>query len=208
MKFDVPLMMPAIHSMRFAVSPSRSALMIGMPPATAASNATITPFAEAAAKISLPCCASSALFAVTTCLPFAIAASTSVRAGSEAADQLADDVDVRMLDDDRCIVGQVDVGGAARAAARAIERARRDPADADRPSGAAGDLLLVAAEYVPHALADGAEADDARPTFSGRHARRGRVRQPCSNPSSRNICLMPRIAWRVRASFSIIAKRT
>src|SRR5438445_4912345 len=34
MKFDVPLMMPAIHSMRFAASPSRSALMIGMPPPT------------------------------------------------------------------------------------------------------------------------------------------------------------------------------
>src|SRR5207253_1056713 len=54
MKLLVPLMMPAIHSMRLAVSPSRSALMIGMPPATAASNATITPVLCAAAKISLP----------------------------------------------------------------------------------------------------------------------------------------------------------
>jgi hypothetical protein len=45
MKLLVPLMIPAIHSMRLAVSPSRSALMIGMPPATAASNATITPLA-------------------------------------------------------------------------------------------------------------------------------------------------------------------
>ncbi len=69
-------MMPAIHSMRLAVRPSRSALMIGMPPATAASNATITPFFCAAAKISLPCVASSALFAVTTCLPLSIASST------------------------------------------------------------------------------------------------------------------------------------
>src|SRR5436853_5109146 len=34
MKLDVPLMMPAIHSMRFAARPSRSALMIGMPPPT------------------------------------------------------------------------------------------------------------------------------------------------------------------------------
>ena len=32
MKLDVPLMMPAIHSIRLAVRPSRSALMIGMPP--------------------------------------------------------------------------------------------------------------------------------------------------------------------------------
>ena len=70
-------MMPAIHSMRLADRPSRSALMIGTPPATAASNATITPFFCAAAKISLPCVASSALFAVTTCLPWRIASSTS-----------------------------------------------------------------------------------------------------------------------------------
>ena len=69
-------MMPAIHSMRFAVSPSRSALMIGTPPATAASKATITFLRCAAAKISLPCFASSALFAVTTCLPFSMAFST------------------------------------------------------------------------------------------------------------------------------------
>jgi hypothetical protein len=82
MKLVVPLMMPASHSTRFAVRPSRSALMIGMPPATAASNATITPFSWAALKISLPCTASSALLAVTTCLPFAIARSTSSRAVS------------------------------------------------------------------------------------------------------------------------------
>ena len=74
MKLLVPLMMPAIHSMRLAVRPSRTALMIGMPPATAASNATITPLRRAAAKISLPCVASSALLAVTTCLPWSIAA--------------------------------------------------------------------------------------------------------------------------------------
>ena len=68
-------MIPAIHSMRFATSPSRSALMIGIPPPTAASNATITSFARAAAKISLPWTARSALLAVTTCLPFAMASS-------------------------------------------------------------------------------------------------------------------------------------
>src|SRR5688572_11800 len=77
MKLEVPLMMPAIHSMRLADRPSRSALMIGTPPATAASNATITPCFCAAAKIWLPWVASSALFAVTTCLPWRIASSTS-----------------------------------------------------------------------------------------------------------------------------------
>ena len=79
-KLVVPLMMPAIHWMRLAVKPSRSALIIGIPPATAASNATITPLADAAAKISVPCTASNALLAVTTCLPAAMASSTSVLA--------------------------------------------------------------------------------------------------------------------------------
>ena len=70
-------MMPAIHSMRLALNPSRSALMMGTPPATAASNATITPRFCAALKISLPWVASSALLAVTTCLPCPMASSTS-----------------------------------------------------------------------------------------------------------------------------------
>ena len=55
---------------------SSSASRAACPPATAASNATITPAFCAAAKISLPCKASSALFAVTTCLPLAIARRT------------------------------------------------------------------------------------------------------------------------------------
>ena len=86
-------MMPATDSMRLADRPSRSALMIGMPPATAASNATITPLAWAASKISLPCSASSALLAVTTCLPLAIALQHQLARQCVAADQLDDDVD-------------------------------------------------------------------------------------------------------------------
>ena len=75
-------MMPAIHSMRLAARPSRKLLMIGMPPATAASYDTATPFSAAAVKISLPCNARSALLAVTTCLPAAMASSTRLLAGS------------------------------------------------------------------------------------------------------------------------------
>ena len=82
MKLPVPLMIPQSHSMRFPASPSRIALMIGMPPATAASKATMTPRAWAASKTSLPWMAMSALLAVTTCLPFWMARKTSVRAGS------------------------------------------------------------------------------------------------------------------------------
>src|ERR1700743_1963441 len=93
MKFVVPLMMPAIHSMRFAVRPSRKALMIGMPPATAASNATITPCLRAASKISVPCTASSALLAAADPIQHELARDR------RAADQLDDDVDRRILDD-------------------------------------------------------------------------------------------------------------
>ncbi|MCY1439994.1 hypothetical protein D9M71_562480 [compost metagenome] len=76
----MPLMMPATQLMRLAERPSRMALITGMPPATAASNATMTPFSRALAKISLPWTAINALFAVTTCLPFSMALSTRSRA--------------------------------------------------------------------------------------------------------------------------------
>ena len=85
----------------------------------------------------------------------------------DAADQLADDVHVRMPDDDRRIVGEVHAGNAAGAFARAVERARGDPVDHDRTAGAALDLLLVAAQDVPRALADGAEAE--QPDVDGLH---------------------------------------
>ncbi|MNE33216.1 hypothetical protein D3C80_1268720 [compost metagenome] len=80
MKLPVPLMIPATQLIRLAERPSRIALITGMPPATAASKATMTPFSRALAKISLPCTAISALLAVTTCLPFSMALSTSSRA--------------------------------------------------------------------------------------------------------------------------------
>ena len=124
MKLVVPLMMPAIHSMRLAVSPSRSALMIGMPPATAASKATMTPFSRAAAKISLPCTASSALLAVTTCLPAPIASSTSSRA--MPVPPISSTTDVELGHRDQCarVVGDRG-GGRRRASGRAPGRGRR-----------------------------------------------------------------------------------
>ena len=75
-------MMPARPWMRLPARPSRRVLMMGMPPATAASKPTATPARRAASKISLPWWAISALLAVTTCLPALMAASTSARAGS------------------------------------------------------------------------------------------------------------------------------
>src|SRR6476660_8296999 len=72
-------------------SPSRSVLTIGMPPATAASKLSATWLRSARAASFTPCLASSALFAVTTDLPFASAVSTA-----RPADQFDEHVDPRI----------------------------------------------------------------------------------------------------------------
>src|SRR4029450_10191959 len=80
-------MIPCTLSIRLATRPSRIERRIGIPPATLASNATSTPRRAAAPKISAPCSASSALFAVTTCLPASIERRISRRAEALCAVQ-------------------------------------------------------------------------------------------------------------------------
>ena len=75
-KLPVPFIIPASHSIRLPLSPSLNTLIMGMPPATAASKAIMTPAVLALLKISLPCSAIKALLAVTTCFPFSIACNT------------------------------------------------------------------------------------------------------------------------------------
>ena len=194
-------MMPAIHSMRLAVRPSRSALMIGMPPATAASNATITPFACAAAKISLPCCASSALLAVTTCLPLRdrLAARACARARCRRSARRR----CRCPDARRTIAASsVRLTPVAPRVplARALERARRRSSvmRIGRPARRAiSSSLRRSTSHVPEP--DGAEAEQADVQRFHLRACHRRPARRHSNPSSRNICLMPRIACRVRA---------
>src|SRR3569833_1267106 len=72
--------MPLTASTPRAIKSSRSTLTMGMPPAAAASNFRVTPFSSASLASARPCLASSALLAVTTCLPLASAVSTSWRA--------------------------------------------------------------------------------------------------------------------------------
>ncbi len=152
-------MIPAIHSMRLAVRPSRIALMIGMPPATAASKATITPLACAAAKISLPCFASSALLAVTTCLPCPMAAITSSRA------RVSPPISSTTMSMP---------GSATTAIGSATSRIPSSPTvrvfaislavaigDLDFAAGPARDLLAVAAQHLDGAAADRAQAQQA-----------------------------------------------
>ena len=155
----VPLTMPATHSMRLAVRPSRRALMIGMPPATAASKPIITPFLCAAAKISLPCTASKALLAVTTCLPAAMASSTSVLATpvppiSSTTMSIAGSAitRLRVVDHGRGIADDA-------AGARHVEIG--DAGDANAAAGAALDLFLVALQDLEGAAPHRADAQQA-----------------------------------------------
>src|SRR6185369_13479601 len=115
------------------------------------------------------------------------------------ADQLDDDVDVPGARD---LVG---VGGDARLRADDLARpARRlvgDPRDPDRAPRAALDLVAVAAENVPDAAADRADAEQP-------DADRAHQAAPRSSPSFLNISRTPRVAWRRRCSFSISAMRT
>ena len=111
--------------------------MMGMPPATAASKFKATPFFSASRASSVPCFASSALLAVTTCLPALSAGFHGGLGGAVvAADQLDEDVDGRV---GREAVGLVEPG---------------DPLDAD--------VALLAARAGAHAGDDDFAANRLR----------------------------------------------
>jgi hypothetical protein len=76
----VPFTMPSTEVILLAISECLSGLMMGMPPATAASNMSSLPAASAACMISSPWVASRALLAVTTFLPAAKASRITSRA--------------------------------------------------------------------------------------------------------------------------------
>src|SRR5207253_791441 len=113
---------------------------------------------------------------------------------ARAADQFDDDVDVRALDDlervaaDRC--------GASRELSGFLEVLVGDHFDRDIASRAAGDLFTVPPK---HGKCAATYRTNAEESDVDRFHRR---------PSFLNISLMPRTACLVRASFSIIAKRT
>ena len=98
MKLPVPLMMPASQLMRLPARPSRIALITGIPPATEASNATMTP-SRALAKISLPCTAISAPVRSDHMLAILDGLEHQFLGYRVAADQLDNDVDFRVVHD-------------------------------------------------------------------------------------------------------------
>src|SRR5216683_512453 len=114
-----------------AARPSRSALMIGMPPATAASKARPAPFVSASCASALPCRAIS------------------------AADQLDDDVDVGIRGHRHGVGEPARAGELDAAVTPAV--ARRDGGESDLAPAALRDEAGVLAKQVDDAGADGAE---------------------------------------------------
>ncbi len=202
MKLLVPLMMPAIQAMRLAVSPSRSALMIG----NAAADGRFEGDHDAGLL-----CRGEDLVAVR-CEQRLVGGHHVLAARDrlqhqrprrlDAADELEHDVDIVPAHQGGPVRIHLDGVGRLQDRARLLRCARGDLRDADRAPGPARDLLGVALQNRPRAATDRAQPEHA-------HAHRLH-REPShyANPSSRNICLMPRMAWRVRGSFSIMAKRT
>ncbi len=202
MKLLVPLMMPAIHSMRLAVRPSRSALMIGMPAADRRfegdHHAGLLRGGEdlVAVRREQRLVGGHHVLAVRDRLQH------QPPGRLDAADQLEHDVDIVPAHQCGRIRTDLDAGNVRQQRACLFRGARGDVRDPDRTPGAARDLLGIAVEDRPGAAPDRAQAEQPHA-----HRLHRRVRHYAS-PSSRNICLMPRMACRVRGSFSISAKRT
>ena len=170
--------------------------MIGTPPATAASKPNSTPRRRAASNSSGPWVATSALLAVTTCLPAAIARRMNVRAGSSPpissmTTEVAGSARTRSMS---VVSGQ--------SPEREPRPRRGDVAVGDGGDGqAAAGLGLEARPVLPvdleHAAAHGPDAEE--PDTDVAHEPRAAYPRAF---------LIPRTAWRIRCSFSTRAKRT
>ena len=119
-----------------------------------------------------------------------------------AADQFDDDIDVRIAHDRESVVDDLcrrlaGRRGAGHQRTRAHEVLVRHARDAYPAPGAPFDLVTVAREHPEGAPAHGT---DAQQTYVDRFHQ--------SSPSLRNISFTPRVAWRMRDSFSISASRT
>jgi hypothetical protein len=170
MKLVVPLMMPAIHSMRLAVRPSRSALMMGMPPATAASKATTTPRSRGRGEDLAAVHGQQRLVGGDHMLAGGDGLEHQRARDAVAADQLDHDVD-RRLGDHRARIGHHPHALARRRArARSTSRSATIAISIAAP-GAAPDLLAVALQHAEGAAADGADAEQA--DLDGLHGRIG-----------------------------------
>ena len=152
-------MMPWIERMRLATRPSRSARMIGMPPATLASKSRCRWCLSAVWKSSAPRSASSALFAVMTCLPFCSACWISSKAS--VVPPISSTMTSRSG-----LATSLRQSAVTSFSGTPISRARSAPAhgdlvDANFRAGALPQQVLLRGEAAPDAGPDRAEAGQA-----------------------------------------------
>ena len=136
--------------------------MIGMPPATAASNSRSTPASSLTPNSSVPTLASSSLLAVTTGLPARSADGDQLAGRLDAADHLDDEVDRRIGDDGVCVAGEHAVGQIDIALAAEVAHGHRADLEAHAGAGLDGRLLRR------HQLDEGG-ADVAAPQHTDPH---------------------------------------
>ena len=167
---------------------------------------------SAAATISSPCTASSALLAVTTSLPRAIASQDEAPRRLVAADQLDHDVDVGVV-----AAGRVGVARQAMPPSSRTPRSRRqvEVGDARRARAARPARCAISARCARSSFTTPVPIvpKPISPTRTApcRRAPGQPALCPAARPrraSRRAPVWMPRIACRVRCSFSISAKRT
>ncbi len=154
----VPLMMPAIHSMRLAVRPSRSALMIGMPPATAASNATITPLSLRGRENLVAVHGQQRLVGGDDMLAVGDRLQHQFLRNAVAADQLDDDIDIGIRDDQIARRRPPRIVVADQFLARARHRGRRPSRSRCRGRRGGEISSWLRLQHVECAAADGADA--------------------------------------------------
>ena len=162
--------MPWMERMRLATRPSRSARMIGMPPATLASKRRWRWCLSAVWKSSAPRSASSALLAVMTCLPLCSASLMSSNAS--VVPPMSSTMTSRSgLATSLRQSGVVSFSGHADFP-RALGAADGDLVDANLRAGALAQQLRLRLEALPDARADGAEAgqSDAQNGATRAHA--------------------------------------
>src|SRR5690606_32308663 len=119
-----------------------------------------------------------------------------------AADQFDHDINIRVAHHGECIGLDGDIGADACASPRNVALA--DAGYGDAAARTAGDFFCVAFQNLVGTATDDAKAQEANAKRFDLFGHAALL----SSPSLRNICLMPRTACRIRASFSMRANRT
>ena len=146
--------MPRIRRIRSPARDSFSGRISGTPPATDASKYRSRPRESAASNSSRPWFARSSLFAVTTGLPPAKARRISAAGGLDPAEELAHDVDVRVVHDGDAVGGERGAPGGtsrSRPVSRTATRvtSRRHPARSAISSAWSCSSRITAAPTLP-----------------------------------------------------------